>query len=694
MRSYVALGRLLVVGCLAGPAVAQDLPLVLPAVPAEADSAAAAPAASDAPVDPVEKPAAAPTPPPTDGDDRAPDDALQLQSPEIKSELEQRLKALDNAGLTAEDKQKAAELYQQAIEAFDVANQQIETARSFQKQLDELPAGIREYTEKLNRPLKPNEDVSGLPLAEVEKRAAKVEASVAWCREQLALMKAEPKRRSQRMAELPQQIADAQAKLKDIADQLSTLGAEDVGNVLAVARRAALVQGEAAQRATLQALECEQRLYQEGAELIRLRRDYYARYVPHIEKRLAQRRAEINRRREAEARQQAQDAAQAASDKNRTGETIELAVENKLLAERRTEIVAGITTLSKQLDDARKRLEKLRADFSRAQEQAQVDELAEVIGSMLRQQQASLPNLRELKRSKMMRESERSRIQLEKYDLYDKQAELVNLDDLTSQLAARSGDLSEGNRREIRQLLDARSEILGFLIQDYEKYSQNLYDLDSTETQLIATTEEYAQFIAKRVLWIRSCMPLSKADVPAALQAAAWGLDPRNWSDAGVAVLQAAAGQPGQFALFAVGFAALVSVQRLARRRLHEEGVEAAKRGCARLQPTLQAAWLTAVVAAPWPAMLGFLGWAMDNPLDQSEFVRSLSAALRFTAVCLLLLEVLRHLCRRGGLGRRAPAVELVAGPRVVHPGDAAVGRRHGAAVAGQGEPVPAACAA
>src|SRR5690606_27093611 len=112
-------------------------------------------------------------------------------------------------------------------------------------------------------------------------------------------------------------------------------------------------------------------------------------------------------------------------------------------------------------------------------------------------QQAALPNLRQLKRSRMMRESERTRVQLEKYDLYDKQAELVNLEDLADQLAARAGDLSDERRREIRSLLNLRSEILGFLIQDYEKYSQNLYDLDSTEAQLISTTEEYAQFIAK-----------------------------------------------------------------------------------------------------------------------------------------------------------------------------------------------------
>ena len=44
---------------------------------------------------------------------------------------------------------------------------------------------------------------------------------------------------------------------------------------------------ENAGTATGQALNREQQLYQDGAQLIKLRRDYFARYVPHKEKRLA-----------------------------------------------------------------------------------------------------------------------------------------------------------------------------------------------------------------------------------------------------------------------------------------------------------------------------------------------------------------------------------------------------------------------
>src|SRR5690606_4955266 len=68
-----------------------------------------------------------------------------------------------------------------------------------------------------------------------------------------------------------------------------------------------------------------------------------------------------------------------------------------------------------------------------------------------------------------------------------------------------------------------------------------------------------------------------------------------------------------------------------------------------KLRPTLDAVWLTAVISLPWPALLAFFGWAMDS-YNETEFVRSLSVSTRFTAVCLLMHEIVRHHSHRDGL--------------------------------------------
>ena len=631
------------------------------APPTPNTSAAATPAAEGAAPPPTveqppaQAPAAAPsTNAPADGDDekKLPEDQLLALDAKAKEDLEQRLKSLDAAGLSEDDKAKAVAFYQQAIESFDVAAHQVSAAQGFQKQLDELPAELEKKSAQLAKPLPPYEDVSGEPLSAVESRAKKTETYLVEYRAELAAMIAEPKRRAQRMSELPKQIADTQQKLKQIDGEIESLGGEEVSDIVTIARRASLTQQKLALVATGQALNREQQLYQDGAQLIKLRRDYFARYVPHKEKRLAMLTEEINRRRQEEAASQAAAAVAVAKDaaaKARPQAISALATENKELAELRTKVVADMNAAGKQSSEIESELRALETQFKKAVEQDKVDELSAVNGQLLREQQAKLPNLRALRRNSAHRESERASVLLQIYALSDDQSELANINELADQIAAQSGDLSDETRNEIRKLLEGKREILNQLVNNYTDYSSDLAALHSTESQLIAKTDQYAAFIAERVLWIRSCPPLSRDDFSPAVDATRWSLAPDNCIDSGHAAIQSANQKPGPFALFVLGIVALLVAQRPARRRLRELAEEAEKSGSVRLRPTFDALWLTIVIALPWPTLLAFIGWTMDS-LNSSEFVRSLSTATRFTAVCLLLIELTRHLCRRGGL--------------------------------------------
>lgn len=583
-------------------------------------------------------------------EEKQPEGNLLQLDPKAKEDLEQRLKSVDAAALGDEAKAKAIALYQQAVESFDVAQQQLAAAQGFQKQLEELPVETEKYALRLAKPLPPYEDVSGEPLSQVEARATKLETMLAQYRQDLASMIAEPKRRAQRMSELPKQLADAQQRLKHAQNELDALGGEEVSDVLGIARRAMLTQTRISLVATGQALDREHRYYQESARLIKLRRDYYARYVPHKEKRLAMLSDEINRRREDEAASQAAAAVAVADAARSRPEVItRLAVEIKELTKQRTEVVAKMNLARKTASVVESKLRALKEKYEKAEEQDKVDELSAVNGQLLREQQTKLPNLRLLRRSSAQRDGERAAVMLQIYSLSDQQSELANVNELADSLAAQSGDLSDETRAEIRQLLEGKRETLSQLFNNYTQYSTTLATLHSSESQLIATTESYAAFIAERVLWIRSCPPLSRSDWAPAVGAAKWSLAPANWKEAGRAIMHAGLQKPGRACLFLLGIVALLAVQRPARRRLRELGDEAAKRSCVHLRPTLDALGLTLVVALPWPALFALLGWSMDS-LNSSEFVRSLSAATRFTAVCLLLVELSRHLCRRGGL--------------------------------------------
>jgi potassium-dependent mechanosensitive channel len=638
------------------PATAQSNPAT-PSAAVPATNGASASAANQPPTPPAEiiAPVAAPpeAAPSSDAEESTlPKEDLVALDAKTKEDLEQRLKSLDSAGLSEDDKAKAVASYQQAIESFDVAMQQVAAATAFQKELDALPSEVTDYTNRLASPLPKAEDVSGEPLSGVEERAAKVETSLTHCRKEHAAMVAEPKRRAQRLTEMPKQIAEAQQRLAALATELDAIGGKEVSDIVTIAQRASLLQAKAAVQATIQSLEREQRLYTDGAQLIKLKRDYYARYVPHKEKRLAMLTEQISSRRQQDAASQVAAAEMAvghAEEKARPKIISQLATENKELAEERIKIVAELNAVSKQASSTETELRDLNEKFSKAEANDKIDELSAVNGQLLREQQAKLPNLRVLRRNSASREEIQSAVLLRLFDLNDLQSQLSNIGELSDKLAAEAGDLGDDTRKEIRTLLEGKRELLEQLTDNYQEYSGKLATLHTNETQLIASTERYASFIAERVLWIRSCPPLSRADLSPALDALRWSLDPANWRDAGRTIVQSAQAKPGQVALFVIGFTLLLVAQRPARRRLRELGEEAAKRGCIRLRPTFDALWLTIVLALPGPTLLACLGWTMDS-LSSTEFVRSLSASLRFTAVCWLLIELTRHLCRRDGL--------------------------------------------
>jgi potassium efflux system protein len=622
------------------------------------NSAADAPAIAAAPPAPPEA-EAAPTEPTATSEpenaETADDDKekkLVAPDPAKRKSLEDRLAALESAGLAEDAKQKATELYRQAIASFDVATQQIDIAETFEADLARIEAGdqsTQAYAEKLARPLPPYDDVSGESVEEIEKRAARLETNLAYYRDELAKMIAEPKKRSQRMAELPKQIADANERLKAASEELASLDADDAADAVAAARRQTLTYAKIEFEATLRALRCEQRLYKKGADWVATRRDYYARYVPHKEKRLDQLHEIINRVREEAAQEQARLASAAADavEATRPKEILALANVNKALADELVTISESLSAATQDHAKAQTTILTLSEQFDRARLRAQ--EISSADGQLLRDQQSKLPDLRILQRRHATREPLLSELQLRAFDLYDQSSELANLDDKTDEVAAQVGDLSAETRAEVRCLLEAKRDTLKALVKAYEDYSNKLNLVHAEEAKLIAKVSEYAAFIAERVLWIRSCAPPSPRDLSHAMHAFAWSLDPHNWRDAGQAIVGTSRRKPVQFSIGVLGLAAIVVTHRAARRQLRELGAEASKRGCTRLRPTIHSLWLTALVALPWPALLALVGWTMDN-LNESEFVRALGGALRFTAVCLLLLELARNLCRQNGL--------------------------------------------
>lgn len=635
--------------CLAWSLLAAGLPAqqVRPGPPATS-----LPAANPSPTLPAATNASAPASPPAENaaDEDGPAPAQALPSVD---EIQKWLADLERLVPDEAQRSKVAENLQKALSASNALQQQQAEVQSYAAKIENYPNELQEYKDKLAGlpPKSPeiNEDKS---LAELEQELTNKEQELEQHRGKLSESNSQPKDRSDWLASVPKLTTDTQQEKERVQQQLDKLSPSDINDMLANSERVYLSYQKEALKKTLDALEKKREYYNKSSDLVQVRRDYRAKAVAQDEKFVAALRDVVNQQRRAEANQQAS-AAESAAAIQRPEAIAKLADNNAALAKAQAEIVEKIKEVTDQLSQTEHQLESIRAGLKTSRERVGAAGLTEASGQQLRNQQETLPDTQEIARDMAQQASEQADAMYLKYKLFDQRNEVIDTD-LETRIDRVLEQLPPGKResskQEVRNLLESERKILESSITNYETYIANLQKLSSKEDELINTTEAYREFIAEHVLWIRSCSTPRPADVQPTLGALRWSLAPDHWWDALMALANRTRSAPLVAVLFAVVVCASLFFHHRLRVRLREIGEKSAKRTCTDFWSSCQALWITMVLALPWPLLMWFLGWWMDSPLNESEFVRALSVSLQVSAQCYLLFEVLRQLCRSQGL--------------------------------------------
>lgn len=598
---------------------------------------------------PAETPAEVVAPTPSeDGDEPfSPEKVAQSQE-----DIRQKLSTLDSSGLSEEDRKKAAEFYQKALDSLasleEFRSKKVvhEThSRNYDKELAEFQAKLSQLA---------NQDpqlITG-DLADLEQELAKQVQIVQQAREDLAKSEKQPKDRQTRIAEFPQLVAERQQELEKVESKLADVNAKDDTDVLANAERSFLRSREAALKMSLEEIEAQRQYFAKSPDLVQVRRDYRAKYLAQEDKKLAALHEAINARRLADAKAQANEAAQMAAVE-RPEAIAKLAKENSELADKQAQIAAKSTALTNELTQVIRDRDKLDKEYKQSEERVKAAGLTEASGQQLRQQQEMLPDRQTISRRIALLQHEKEDVIYSSFDLIDLRSTIKDMDSeerITKILEKISSEQRAAAEREVRELLIAESQILDSAIKNYETYAGQLPELIAAQEKLRQTAKKYADFITEHVLWIRSTSFPRLADWKPTVDAFFWTFDRENWQAVLEALWVKSGSSPVAVLLFGGVLGFSLYMHRRLRTRLRAVGVEAEKRTSSDFWPSLEATWITVLMALPWPVILGFLGWWMDNPLNESEFVRSLSVSLQFTALCLLLLEFVKHLCRSMGL--------------------------------------------
>jgi len=571
--------------------------------------------------------------------------------------IQGRLKQIeDSHDLDESIKAKTQEYYQQAIRELDSAQTWLASAGRFEQTAASANDDLKQTkTELSNLPPKPSLDIpDNIALPQIDQMISKKQNDLDEYRSQLAELEAEPKRRASRRVEIPKLASAARDRLARLDEQLQAQPPADEPAALTTPRRTLLQAQRLAAEYEVQAFEKETAAYEATGELLPLRRDLSARRVDLAEQEIKCWQAMANQRRQQEAEKQLRqarlDAAQAHPAVRR------LAHENAALAEMRKALAERIADATRQLEQTNQQLAALKDQFKKTQEKVNAGGMTNAIGLLLRKQRETLPNVRSHRRGINARQAAISESQLSLLQLQDRRSALADPERqvrATLQSLHQNADGSEAREFEktVRESLQTEKNYLDALIGDHNIYFGNLVDLDIAEGQLIKETESYSTYIDERVLWIASASALSAADVTHAGQALWHIAGPDAFGEIIHALALDALQNPPVYLLAISVFVALIYCRRRMRNVIHEIGEAAAAANCYRMTPTIEALFLTLLIAAIWPGLLAYLSWRMTAAQDASEFCKAIGAGLASMALVNFVLELLRCTCRPKGLG-------------------------------------------
>ena len=597
---------------------------------------------------------------------RAQDDLGEVVAPQpVSAELVQaRLQALETATeLEESQRTKAIDAYKQILTELEAKKMLDAKLAKYEEDISAIPNRIEEQKKKVAdlpkeaqiefRPDPSLDDAQELEQLESTLRTKRQELDDA--KKTLATLQDEPKRRSDRRAEIPKALSLLDEKIASLAKEQTT--GSGIPQLDEANKHLSQIRQSNAKREG-EVLKKESELYDKAVELLPLRQELAKRNVSLLEQQAQLWENEVNTfRQELIKKQKEQAAAQATKVPE---ELTKLANANSALTQKRQELDEKIKAARAQLLETAKRYDQLDDQFDRVQRQVD-DQLGvtEAIGNLLRKQRSELPNVRKLRAN--IRERQRLIYEI-RFKEFENEEQLLDFSDFDNRVASEidaiaamptvSQDRAEQLRPQIQQLLKNKQEYLEGLRTDYKSYLDALIKLDVQEEALTGLSERYGAYIDERILWIRSTQPASVSDLPNAGRAFAWLLTGNRWWEVGRELLAQLNQQRLLNALVILVFISLAGYRVKFRRRIRALGESADATTCRDFSITLWSLLFTLGLTVLFPAVLIWLAWNLASLPDGVELARPLGQACQVAAYVLFPLLLWQGVVRRYGLAQ------------------------------------------
>lgn len=491
---------------------------------------------------------------------------------------------------------------------------------------------------------------TNLTLPELEQEISKRELIIEKLKSELAKSEAEPSKRVNRRQEIHKLLLSANQRIVKIQKEIETAVPPDEPVLLRTARRYLLQVRRKLIEVEQPVLQYELAKYdaEDAVGFLRLERDVHMQELKLANSELELLKKNLSKQRAADSTAAVKRARNAVDSAPKALKSF--AEQNLALAEVAYALTPPIEKTRHNLEETKTRFEALQKQFKVMQQRVNDIGLTGSIGAQLRRQRVDLPDLRR----------RRIYVQDRKVLIEDTQQKLFEYDDLRSMSAEAelqrvlSGTSvtnsvePKGLKTIAQSLVEQRYELLDDMIYHLNTYLDTLFELDTTEQLLIRETERYESYIDERVLWIRSNRPLLSS--VAVDPSDTWVFSSSRWAEVN---RQLKKDIQSHLMIYGIGFfvfALLLWQKPRLRRELDAISLITSRSTCTQFAPTFRAGYLTLMLAIAWPGIFLFFAWRLNVSANGSQFTHAISQALFVVAYVYFPLELLRRVCRKGGL--------------------------------------------
>ena len=442
----------------------------------------------------------------------------------------------------------------------------------------------------------PDEKANSDDLASLTSRFETINARLASTRAAVQASADEEKLRQQRLAELPDLIVTATAKLAASPAPLPPLASASELERSEYQRQ--LVERELL-RQQREALQAELQFYESSSGSFAVERSRNQQRLAGLTQSADAWQKLIDRRRLSSTEQAAQRAKTAADQLTENPKAKAIAVEIAEIAGRHEALSQQMAQASHDLARLGKLDDIVSRQHASAVRRVQLLEKAKlridaVTGQLLLRQRQELPEVSQLRRQLHRTLSNSAQAQIDLIDLEN---------DITTSLTtgAKTKTASDEQASLLEQLEQNKANQTTMLIDDLRLYISTLSATASRLQTLTTETANFTAFVDQRLLWIPSTQPLGSSEIQTELNAVRTLIGEAAFSS----IAEDLRDNLFLWGSALVVFGALLALRPTFNRKLSQQGKAARKRNCTSFKPTLRALGFTILIAAPVP----FLAW-------------------------------------------------------------------------------------